>query len=117
MVACTFNALTVDSRRMIREHIIGAAGVYEYELELECRTTTYANYTALVALYGRSSKTRLLSGKVRVISPLGTSASLIWNGTTYTNCYIESLSVAEVDSSNLKVWSFVISFVRNTSAL
>lgn len=116
MAVCTFDSTTVQSTHMIREVMVGTAGAYEYELELRCRTATYSNYTALAAKYGRSSKTRLLSGLVRVICPLGTSGSLVWNGATYTNCYIESLSVAEVSRSNKGLWEFVISFVRNTAA-
>jgi len=114
LTTCTFGGVTVQSRRMIRELMLGAAGVYAYELELDCRTNSHTDYTTLAAMHGRLSKTRLLSGKTRVISPHGTSGSLVWNGATYTNCYIEDISAAEVERSNLGTWSFTISFVRHT---
>jgi hypothetical protein len=112
---CTFDSATVPSIRVIREYMVGTAGAYAYELELECRTETFSHYTALAAKFGRLSKTPLLSGKTRVICPTGTSGSLVWNGTTYTTCYIESLSNAEVPWSNRGAWNFTISFVRHTA--
>lgn len=114
MVSCTFDSVTVPSIRVIRQEIDGTAGAVGMELELECRTATYADYTTLAAKYGQLSKTKLLSGKTRVISPLGTSGTLVFNGATYTNCYIERISAAEVPWSNLGVWSFTIAFVRHT---
>lgn len=115
MVSCTFGGTTVPCIRVIREEIVGTSGAYSYELELACRTATYADFTTLAAKYGRLSKTRLLSGKTRVISPLGTSGSVVFNGATYTTCYIESISAAEVPWSNLGAWDFNISFVRHTA--
>jgi hypothetical protein len=94
--------------------MIGSAGATAYELELRCYTKTHSDYTALAAKHGPLSKTVLLSGKTRVISPLGTSGSLIFNGTTYTTCYIENISNAEVSGMQLGLWEFTISFVRHT---
>lgn len=95
--------------------MIGSAGALAYELELVCYTKTHSDYTALAAKCGRLSKTTLLSGKTRVISPTGTSGSLVFNGTTYTTCYIERISNAEVSGMQLGLWEFTISFVRHTA--
>lgn len=96
--------------------MVDTSGNLAYELELECRTETYSEFTALAAKYGPLSKTVLLSGKTRIISPNGTSGSLVFGGVTYTNCYIEKISNAEVPESNRGVWDFTISFVKNTVA-
>jgi hypothetical protein len=45
----------------------------------------------------------------------GTKGSLVLNGVTYTNCYIESISAAEAPQSNLGAWNFTVSFVKDTS--
>lgn len=112
---CTFGGVTVQSKRIARELMIGTAGANAYELELECITESHADYTALAAMYGRLSKTTLMSGRTRVICPNGTSGTLVFSGASYTTCYIESISAAEVSESNLGVWEFRISFVRHTA--
>jgi hypothetical protein len=114
MVSCTFDSTTVPSRHILREMMIGTAGAYAYECEIECRTETYTDYTALAAKTGYITKTTMLSGKTSVQTIGGTKGTLVLNGITYTNCYIENLSNAEVTDSNLGVWSFTIGFVRET---
>ena len=118
MVVCTFDGVTVPSRQILRERMIGTAGATAYEVEILCRTESHSDYTALAAKTGPVTKTTMLLGKTSVQtvpgSCAGTKGSLILDGNTYTNCYIENLSAAEVVDSNLGVWSFTISFVRET---
>lgn len=115
-VPCTFNSVTVPSRHIINEVMIGTAGAYFYEVEIECATKDRSQYTALAALYGHCGVDRLLNGYTAVTSALGTKASLVLNGTTYTKCYIEDLSNAEADGTQLGMWIFRIKFVRDTTS-
>ena len=113
MVTCTFDGTTVPSRQITREFILGSM---VYEVEITCRTTNHSEYTTLAAKAGHIGKRRLLSGYTRITSKSGTKGTLVLNGATYTNCYIESISNAEVSQSNLSVWEFTISFVRHTAS-
>ncbi len=114
-VVCTFNSVTVPTRHVVSEKMVGTAGAYGYEVELECATKDRTQYTALAALFGHTGQDLLLSGHTAVTSPLGTKASLVLNGTTYTNCYIADLSNMEADGTQLGLWIFNIRFVRDTS--
>ena len=116
MTTCTFDSSLVPSRQITRELMIGSSGAYVYEVEILCRTATHAVYTALAAKTGHIGKKLLLSGKTRVSTTGGTKGTLVLNGVTYTNCYIETLSAAEVSRSNLGMWEFTISFVRHTAS-
>jgi hypothetical protein len=95
-----------------------SSGNVAFECTLKCRTQNYANYTALHALAGHCEKTYALNGKCDVYSPLGTAGTLVLNGNSYTNCYIESISAASVARSRpqARVWDFTISFVRHTTS-
>lgn len=115
MTTCTFDSVTVETSRIERELAGGASAGLMYEVTVACRTKTHANYLALAAKWGPNSKKTLLNGTVDVYSPLGTCGTLVLNGVTYTNCYIESISAAEVARSNLSVWEFTITFVRKTA--
>ncbi len=108
---CTFSTTTVPSRAVRNMKIIGS---YEFEVELECATKTFSEYTALAALAGPCNPRQLASGKIRVQTTGGTKASLVLNGTTYTNCYIKEISAAEADGMQLGLWIFTIVFVRET---
>ncbi len=110
-VPCTFNSITVPSRAVLNMKIIGS---YEAEIKLECATKTFSEYTALAALAGPCGPTQLASGKIRVQTLGGTKASLVLNGTTYTNCYIKDISAAEADGMQLGLWIFTITFVQET---
>ncbi|MCK9579368.1 MAG: hypothetical protein M0Q92_02820 [Methanoregula sp.] len=114
MVTCTFDGTLVPSRQIVREKIVGSGGGYEYEAEVLCRTNLHSDYTALAAKTGLVSKARLLSRKMHIQAQGAVCGTLVLNGISYTNCYIESLSAAEVPQSNLGVWEFTISFVRHT---
>ncbi len=115
MAAAAFDSVDLDSIEVTRLDILGdSTGSVKFECEIHCTTETWSHYTALAAKAGPLSKTLLLSGKTRVISPLGTSGTLVLNGVSYTNCYIESISAAEVEWSNLKVWHYTVSFVKHT---
>ena len=114
-VKCTFNSVTVPSRRVVNEVIIGTSGAYHYEVELECATKTYSQYTAMAALYGPTARDRLLTGHTAASSKVGTKATLVLNGVTWTNCFIAELTNAEADGSQLGLWLFRIKFVRDTS--
>lgn len=110
---CTFDGTTVQSRQITRELILGS---YVYEVEIACRTANHSEYTTLAAKAGHIGKRRLLSGYTRVTTKGGIKGTLVLNGTTYTNCYIESISAAEVSQSNLGMWDYTISFVRHTAS-
>jgi hypothetical protein len=111
---CTFAGVTVPSRLIRSIKMVGAAGALAYEAEIECVTETFSEYTALAALYAPCGTQELIGGTIKVTSS-GTKGSLVLNGNTYTNCYIKDLSAAEVQDSNLGVWTFTTSFVRDTS--
>jgi hypothetical protein len=113
MVACTFDSVTVPSQHVVRELILGSM---VYEAEIDCVTATYSEYTALAAKAGHIQKRRLLSGYTRVTGKNATKGTLVLNGVTHTNCYIESISVAESPWSNFGAWTFTISFVRHTAS-
>lgn len=116
MAVCTFDGATVPVREITSFDILGdTSGSVKLECTLNCRTTTFSHYTTLAAKCGPLSKTLLLSGKTRVISPLGTSGTLVLNGVTYLTCYIENISAASLDGARLGGWTFNISFVRNTA--
>ena len=112
---CTFDSTTVQTRQITRIEQLGTTIIYKFECTVSCRTTTYANYTALAAKAGIVGKTTLYSGKTSVQTIGGTLGTLVLNGITYTNCYIESIGVAEVSQSCLGMWDFTISFVKDTS--
>ena len=109
---CTFGTTTVPSRAVRNMKIVGS---YEFEVEIECATKTFSEYTALAALAGPCTPIQLKSGKVRVQTEGGTKASLVLNGTTYTNCYIADISAAEADGMQLGLWIFNIKFVQETA--
>lgn len=113
MVTCTFDGTTVQSRVITKVTILGS---YVYEVEIACRTKTYSEYTTLAAKAGHIGKKRLLSGYTRVTTKGGVKGTLVLNGATYTNCYIEKISAAEVSQSNLAAWDYTISFVRHTAS-
>ena len=112
-VPCTFDSTPVPSSRITRELILGSM---VYEVEVECWTKTYSQYTALAAKAGHIGKRRLLSGYTRVTTKGGIKGTLVLNGVTYTNCYIESISNAEAAGMQLGLWNFTISFVRHTAS-
>jgi|GEM_PF-1255240 hypothetical protein len=119
MTAGTFDGSTVPSFQISR---IDSRGVYHFEVVIGCRTETYADYTTLSAKAGQTinagacaNATKTYEGYTSVQSKGGTCGTLVLNGVTYTNCYIQSLSAAEVSQSNLGVWEFTISFVKDTT--
>jgi hypothetical protein len=118
MTACTFDGTTVQSREITH---IDSRGSYHFECTVVCRTETYSDYTALTAKAGQTmstgcaNATKTFEGYTSVQSKGGTLGTLVLNGVTYTNCYIQSISAAEVSMSNLGVWEFTISFVRDTT--
>jgi len=119
MTTCTFDGTTVQSQQITR---IDSRGSYHFECTVVCRTSIYSNYTALSAKAGQTintgacaNATKTFEGYTSVQSKGGTCGTLVLNGVTYTNCYIQSLSAAEVSQSNLGVWEFTISFVKDTT--
>ena len=116
MTACTFDGTTVPVREVTRIDMLGdTSGSVRFECTLECRTKTFSEYTTLVGKSGLISKTLLYSGKTCVQTVGGTKGTLILNGVTYPNCYIENISAAQISKSLLNAWTFNISFVRDTS--
>lgn len=119
MTTCTFDGTTVPSSELPK---INPVGTYSFECTLRCRTTSFSAYTALTAKAGTTRQpgtcaigTVVENGKVSVQSYGGTLGTLVLNGVTYTNCYIQTISGAEVPRSNLSVWEFTISFIRDTT--
>jgi hypothetical protein len=113
----TFNSLTVSTKRVTRQTAEGVSNVTSFEIEFECVTTDYSEITALEALKGPIRKVKLLSsGRTKIINPLGTSASLVVNGTTYTHCSIETLTANEEYGSQFGVWPYTIAFVKDTTS-
>jgi len=113
MPTCTFDSVTVPSRQILNED---GDGTYYYEVELECRTETYSEYTAIRAKFGPDPVVdRLKAGKTRVTSDLGVKGTLVLNGVTRNNCVITALTNSEVSQSNLGAWSFRIKFVQDTA--
>jgi hypothetical protein len=116
MTAITFDSTTVDSIEVTKIDQLGTTTTLKFECTVACQTVTYANYTALVAKAGIVNKSVCWpTGKTSIQSVGGTKGDLVLNGTTYTNCYIESISAAEAPNSVLGVWHFTISFVKDTS--
>ena len=116
MVVCTFDGTTVESYQVLKMQPIGTSGAYHFELTLACRATALTNYNTLAGKYGRVGMKPLYNGKTKVQTKGGTSASLVFNGTTYTNCYISDLSAAEAPKSKLGLYEYTISFVKNAAA-
>lgn len=115
---CTFDGTTVQTQEITR---LLLHGNYAFECTVVCRTTTYTNYTAIAAKAGTTKtpgvcalKTITEAGYVSVQSEGGTKGTLVLNGATHTNCYIETISAAEVPKSQLGVWEFTVAFVRET---
>ena len=120
MTTCTFDSSTVPSYLIER---IQQQGTYSFEVTLRCRTPTYSVYTTLAGKAGTTNQpgtcaigTIVENGKVSVQSYGGTKGTLVLNGVTYTNCYIQTISAAEAANSALGLWEFTISFIRETNA-
>lgn len=107
----TFAGYTVSTRRMTRR-VAEANNVFE--ITFECLATEEAEITNLKTLMGPLEKDRLLNQKISIQGG-GTKDSLVFNGTTYTNCYIESLTVAETYGTKMGLLNYTISFVQDTS--
>lgn len=116
MTTCTFDGTTVQTSLIRNVVMVGTGGYYKYEVEVECKTKTYSDYTALAAKAAPIGKYTTLAGRTAVISASGTKGTLIINGDTYTNCYIEDISSAEIPLSHLGAWTFTIKFVRHTAS-
>lgn len=116
MTVCTFDGTTVETYEIQRLDQIGTSPIIKFECTVACRTGVYANYTALVAKKGIIGKSICWpSGKTSIQTVGGTLGTLVLNGITYTNCYIDDIGAAEVERSNLGLWKFTISFVKDTS--
>ena len=110
MVMTTFNGYTVHSRKLSREY---TEGTNVHEWTFDCITQYSTAIDDLCALMGPLVKTRLLSGKI-LIQTSGTKATLVFNGSSYSNCAIESLTREEAQDSAVGVFPYSISFVRET---
>jgi len=113
MANVVFDGTTMRSREIVKLFLLGSSGDLVFETTVACRTTAYSEYIDLVGKAAHCYKTTVITGKTSVQST-GTKGTLVLNGSTYTNCYIESISAAEVAESLLAVWDFTVSFVRET---
>jgi hypothetical protein len=111
MVTCSFGAVTVPTYEI---ESISAKGALTFACSLKCRTPTYSIVTSLQALQGHIGIRTLASGKTRIQTAGGTKATLVLNGTTYLNCYIEDMTPTETQHSNLGQWEFTIKFQQET---
>jgi hypothetical protein len=110
MTMTTFDGKTVHTTRLTRQYMEGN-NVAEWTFS--CLTTNSTGIADLVTLMGPMQKTRLLSGKT-LVQTSGTKGTLVFNGSSYSNCAIESLTVDEVGDSFAGVLNYSISFVRET---
>lgn len=121
MAAAVFDSVDLDSIQVTRLDILGdTSGSVKFECDINCVTETFSHYTSMVAKAGVGkdgcvTKTLLQSGKTSIQTIGGTSGTLVLNGVTYLNVYIENISAAEAEWSNLKVWHYTVSFVRDSS--
>jgi hypothetical protein len=113
MGSVVFDGTTMKSRELTRIYALGSSGDIAFECTISCRTTAYSVYTDLIAKAGYCNKTILLNGKVSVQST-GTAGTLVINGSSYSDCYIESITAAETPESLFSVWDFTVGFVRDT---
>jgi len=110
MTMTTFNAKTVHSRRLSREY---REGTNVHEWTFDCITATSTAITDLCDLMGPVVKTRLLSGKT-LIQTTGTKGTLVFNGSSYSNCVIESLTREESGDSFVGAFPYSISIAQET---
>ena len=109
---CTFSTVTLHSYLV---ESMSDKNALEFSCILRCRTGTYTDITSLKALQGHIGIQTLASGKIRVQTTGGTKASLVLNGTTYTNCYIADLTWREVPKSTpFTRWEYTVKFIRET---
>lgn len=116
MASATFDGVDLYSIEILRMEQLGTTTLYKFETTIRCQTDTFANYTTLTAMAGTVTKTLMYSGKYAVYCNGGSSGNLVIGENTYTNCYIEDISAAEAVDSDLGVWRFTVSFVKDTSA-
>lgn len=110
-VTTTFNGVTVKSRQVTSlRKIYGKV----FEITFDCVTTDYTDISNLEVLAGVIvSKTTTIYGKTS-IQTTGTKATLVLNGTSYTNCAIMSLVATEVYGTVLRTWKYTVSFAQET---
>jgi hypothetical protein len=110
MTMTTFNGYTVHTRQLTRRYM---EGTNVAEWTFSCLTTNSTGIDDLITLMGPLQKTRLLSGKT-LVQTTGTKGTLVFNGSSYSNCAIESLTVDEAQDSFAGILTYSISFVRET---
>jgi hypothetical protein len=110
MTMCTFAGYTVSTSQMTRR----VETPYEFEITFDCKATNETEIAALKVLVAPLDRDRLLNKKVQIQGG-GTKGSLVFNGTTYTNCYIENMTVNEANGSKMGLLPYTISFVKDTS--
>ena len=108
----TFNGTTISTKQVTRMVIEASR---RFEIDFDCVATSLSEITTLAGYYGPTRVTRVIGGNYQVLNPLGTTASLIVNGVTYTNCIITNLESNEAYGSLFGVWPYKISFVKNTA--
>lgn len=110
-ISCTFAGYTVSTRTMTKRV---EEGSNVFEIGFSCIATSEVEIAALKVLRGPVIKSRNLSQKI-IIQSSGTKGTLVFNGVSYTNCYIDDMSVQESDGSMMNVLPYSISFVKDTS--
>jgi hypothetical protein len=109
-ITTTFDSVPIQVRQ-ITNMKIEASDVFE--VTFDCVTTSLTLITNLTAKAGTVTKTRLIGGKMSV-QTTGTKGTLVINGTSYTNCVIDSVVIREAPDSLLGVYYYTISFSRET---
>ena len=108
----TFNSVTVPTSHLDKLTLGDA-----FEAVFSCRTITYGDIVALQAFVPSILTTdRVSGGKTRVTVLGGTKATLVINGTSYSNCYIAEISNIQEAAGSLPfdVYEFTIRFVQET---
>jgi hypothetical protein len=112
MADSAFSTVTIHDYQV---ESMSAKAALSFECTLKARTATFTDISSLYALQGHIGVTTLASGKTRIQTTGGTKASLVVNGTTYTNCYIADLTWNEVpDARAFDVWEYTVKFVKET---
>ena len=106
-----FSTHILKTVQIAKETILGTN---YYEVTLNCRTTSYSEYSAVLAHAGICTVTPLLSERTYV-QQTSNQYTLVIAGTSYAKCAIKDISVAEVNDSMADVWDYTITFIQDTT--
>ena len=108
----TFGGYAVSTKQ-VTGTVVEASNVFE--ITFACFTNDPTEIPTLQALMGPLSKNRLMNKKVKLLPSTTYKGTLVFNGTSYTNCAIQSLTPVEAYGSLAQAFNYSISFVKDTS--